>query len=43
MYGFEFEAPRAKKAIINFKRSYIRILHFITFLVIYSLLEFYRE
>ena len=34
---------RAKKAIINFKRSYIRILHFITFSVIYSLLEFYRK
>ena len=41
MHGFEFEASRAKKAIINFKRSYIRILYFITFSVIYGLLEFY--
>ena len=43
MYGFEFEASRAKKAIINFKRSFIWILHFITFSVIYSLLEFFRK
>ena len=34
---------RAKKAILNFKRSCIRIPHFITFSVIYSLLEFYGK
>ena len=34
---------RAKKAITNFKLSYIRILHFITFSMIYSLLESYRK
>ena len=44
MNGFEFEASRAlKKAIINFKYSYIRIHHFITISMIYGLLEFYRK
>ena len=44
MCGFEFVASRVlKKAIINLKFSYVRILHFITVSAIYSLLEFYRK